>query len=116
MAGWRDPASRLRLRFLPISISLLQQKESFLLFSPIADQAFAIEVILDSGQGSPWTAEVFEYPGCGPAKKRDALQHRDLMPLEIFLIFLGPTLSRTTVQTEECVSAKFAHDQRLVVL
>src|SRR5579864_450212 len=105
-----------RLGVLHISVIFLQDKKSFFLFSPIADQTFAIEIILDSRQSSPWTAEVFEDPGCGAAKKRDALQHRDLMPVEIFLIFFGPTLSRRAVQPKECVSAKFAHDQRLVIV
>src|SRR5438445_8068487 len=103
------------LGILQIPIKCLQHEESSLLFSVIAHQPFAIEVILNTGQCSPWTTEVLEDPWRGPAKKRDALQHRDLMPIKILLILLGPTCAGGAVEAEESVPATFAHDEWLVV-
>src|SRR5215472_11325529 len=99
---------------LHFSIELLQDKESLLLFPVFIHQAFSVEVVFDARKRSPRTAKILQDPGRGSFKKRYALEHCDLMLVEVFLIFLRPTCSRVAMVPEEGVSPKLAHDKRLV--
>src|SRR5207237_8974058 len=60
-------------------------------------------------------AKIFQDPGAGAAQERDLAERRDLMFVDVFLIFLGPTLRGGAVQTVLGVAAKFADDHWLIV-
>ncbi len=105
-----------RLSNLQFPIKLLQYKEGFLLLTVIGDKSFAIEIILNTRENSSRTTKVFENPRCHSAKEGNALQHNDLVLVEIFLILLGPPCRGIAMVAKERVAPEFAHDQGLVVL
>jgi len=82
----------------------------------IGDKSFAIEIILKTRENSSRAAKVFENPWCHPAEEGNALQHNNLMLVEILLIFLGPTCERIAMVAKECIAPEFTHDQGLVEL
>src|SRR6266404_706614 len=105
----------LRLRLLNFLVERLQHKEGLLLVSMVRHQALTIEIILNARQCSSWAAKIFQYPWRATAKKRDALEHGDLMLVQVCLILLSPACKFVAVKTEERVATEFAHDEGLIV-
>src|SRR5580704_14404309 len=92
----------------PIVIGLLQNEECFFLFAVVRDETLPVVPVLYARQLSHRGAEIHQYPWGQAAELRNLGEHRKLMPEDAGLVFLGPTLRRSTVQAGLCVSAKFA--------
>jgi gamma-glutamyl hercynylcysteine S-oxide synthase len=86
-----------------------------LLFAAVAQQAFAIVVILDTGQETARAAEVHQYPGSHACKEWNPLQHGDLVAIDVGLVLLGPRGIFVAVSAEGRFAAKLAHHHGLVV-
>src|SRR5690349_18918200 len=103
--------------FLPqIPVPALHDVERLLLFAAIRDEAFAVPVILDAGEGTAGRTEVHQDPWRCAAQKWDLAKHRDLVLVKRLLVFLGPASQDVAVMTIQSVRTEFTHDQRLVIL
>src|SRR5215472_11728077 len=79
-------------------------------------QPFAVKVVLNSRQCASRAAKVFQYPGCNAAQKWNAFQHGNLMLVQTLLVFFAPARELVGMVTEERVTSKFTHDQRLIII
>src|SRR3989442_7324186 len=106
--------TRVRLR-RQFAIKLLENVERFLSLAIVRDKSFTIESILDARQLPMRGAKIFQYPRARAAQERNLAERGDLVFVDVFLIFLGPTLRDGAVQTVLCFAAKLADDHGLVV-
>src|ERR1700730_9029931 len=74
---------------LQFPIKHLQYKEGFFLLPVIGKEILAIKIIFHTRDRSARAAEVFKNPRGHSSKKGNALQHDELMLVEVFLILLG---------------------------
>src|SRR5690242_13110098 len=116
-AGSKVPSSGalVGLSALLFLIELLQYKECLLFFTMLGYQPFAVEIVLNSRQRAPRAAKIFQNPGCNAAQKWDALQHGNLVLIEILLVLFAPARERIAMVAKARVPPKFAHDEWLVV-
>ena len=73
-----------------VFVGFLEDEEGLFLFALVGDEAFAVEVVLQAGVDASGGAEVHEDPGAGAAKLGDFVEHRDLVTVDLGLIFLCP--------------------------
>ena len=73
-----------------IFVGFLEDKEGLFLDALIGDEALAVEVVLEAWIDAACGAEVHEDPGAGAAELRNFVEHRDLVAVDLGLIFLGP--------------------------
>src|SRR5437762_4850141 len=96
-------------------IKVLQNVEGLFSLTILRDKSLAVVAILNSRQVAMWRTKVFQYPRARSAQKRNLAQCGDLVLVDIFLIFLGPSLRGSAMQALFCIAAEFAHDHRFVV-
>src|ERR1700747_531704 len=100
---------------LQFPIVLLQYEEGLLPLAAIRDEPLAVEIILKTRQSPARTPKVLENPRRHSPKKGNALQHGNLVLVQILLVLLGPASGGATVVAVKRIAAVFAHDQRLII-
>ena len=75
---------------LQFPIVLLQYEEGFLHLAVIRDEPLTVEIILKTKQRTARTPKILENPRRHSAKKGNALQHGNLVLVQILLVLLGP--------------------------
>src|ERR1700679_4007451 len=96
-------------------VCLLQDVIGLFLLSLIGNKSLAVEFILNTRKGTIGRAKIHEYPRAHASQLGNAIQHSDLMAVDICLILFGPSLVIAAVQASFGIAAKLAYDERLVV-
>src|SRR5580765_7671036 len=96
---WSSPIALLWLADRLLSVCLLQDKKCLLLLSLFRNETFSIEVVLYSRQRTAWRAKVHEDPRRHSPQLRNAIEHDELMLVDVGLIFLRPAFVLRAVQT-----------------
>src|SRR5580704_9412412 len=100
----------LRLSDRLFLVSLLEYIEGHLFVTLIGNKSLSVEFILNAGQHSVRRTKIHQYPGAHSSKLRNAIEHGQLMAVNIRLIFLCPPLVVVSVQAGLRVSPKFTYD------